>query len=97
VTTPAAVAQRDYFEQYTRLYGAFSGLSAYAADALNLLTGGAQRSASSDHLKIRNGLESVPFNGLAGGYQFSTINHGGVQADSLRLFSIDPTGWLELD
>jgi branched-chain amino acid transport system substrate-binding protein len=97
VTTPAAVAQRDYFDQYTRLYGAFSGLSTYAADALNLLAGGAQRAASSDHLKIRNGLESVPFDGLAGGYQFSTIDHGGVQADSLRLFRVDVTGWVPLD
>ncbi len=96
VTTPAAVAQSDYFDQYTRLYGAFSGLSVYAADALNLLAGGARRAGSSDHLKIRNGLESIPFDGLAGSYKFSTIDHGGVQADSLRLFKIDPTGWVQL-
>jgi branched-chain amino acid transport system substrate-binding protein len=97
VTTPAAVAQRDYFDQYTRLYGAFSGLSTYAADALNLLAEGAKRAGSSDRLKIRNGLESIPFDGLAGGYQFSTIDHGGVQADSLGLFRVDQTGWLPLD
>jgi branched-chain amino acid transport system substrate-binding protein len=95
VTTPAAIAQRDYFAQYTRLYGAFSGLSVYAADALNLLVGGARRAASSNHLKIRNGLESVPFDGLAGSYTFSTIDHGGVESDSLRLFRIDRTGWVE--
>jgi branched-chain amino acid transport system substrate-binding protein len=95
VTTPAAIAQRDYFDQYTRLYGAFSGLSVYAADALNLLAGGARRSGSSNHLKIRNGLESIPFDGLAGSYKFSTIDHGGVQADSLRIFEIDHTGWVQ--
>jgi branched-chain amino acid transport system substrate-binding protein len=94
VTTPAAIAQRDYFDQYTRLYGAFSGLSVYAADALNLLAGGARRAGSSNHLKIRNGLESVPFDGLAGSYTFSTIDHGGVEADSLRVFKIDSTGWV---
>jgi branched-chain amino acid transport system substrate-binding protein len=94
VTTPAAIAQRDYFDQYTRLFGAFSGLSVYAADALNLLLGGARRAGSSNHLKIRNGLESIPFDGLAGSYKFSTIDHGGVQADSLRVFEIDNTGWV---
>jgi branched-chain amino acid transport system substrate-binding protein len=97
VTTPAASAQRDYFDQYTRLYGTFSGLSVYAADALNLLAGGARRAGSSNHLKIRNGLESVPFDGLAGSYTFSTIDHGGVEASSLRLFRIDRTGWVLLD
>ena len=94
VTTPAAIAQRDYFDQYTRLYGAFSGLSVYAADALNLLAGGARRAGSSNHLKVRNGLESIPFDGLAGSYKFSTIDHGGVQSDSLRIFKIDSTGWV---
>ncbi len=97
VTTPAAIAQRDYFDQYTRLYGAFSGLSVYAADGLNLLLGGARRAGSSNHLKIRNGLESIPFDGLAGSYKFSTIDHGGVQADSLRVFKIDNTGWVLTD
>jgi branched-chain amino acid transport system substrate-binding protein len=97
VTTPAAIAQRDYFDQYTRLFGAFSCLSVYAADALNLLVGGARRAGSSNHLKIRNGLESIPFDGLAGSYKFSTIDHGGVQADSLRVFTIDNTGWVLTD
>ncbi|HKS99334.1 MAG TPA: ABC transporter substrate-binding protein, partial [Rugosimonospora sp.] len=33
VTTPAELAQVDFFEQYTQLFGAFSGISVYAADA----------------------------------------------------------------
>jgi branched-chain amino acid transport system substrate-binding protein len=96
VTTPAAVAQRDFFDQYTRLFGSFSCLSVYGADALNLLAGAASRAGSSDRLRIRNGLESTPFDGLAGGYVFSTIQHGGVQHDSLRVFEIEQSGWVQL-
>jgi branched-chain amino acid transport system substrate-binding protein len=96
VTTPAAVAQRDFFDQYTRLFGSFSGLSVFGADALNLLVGAAVRANSTNRLRIRNGLESTPFDGLAGGYVFSTIQHGGVQHDSLRLFEIEQSGWVQL-
>jgi branched-chain amino acid transport system substrate-binding protein len=96
VTTPEAVAQEDYFDQYTRLYGAFSGLSIYAADALNVLTAGISAAASTNHLKVRNGLESTPFDGLAGEYKFQTINHGGLQDDSLKLFKIEQSGWVQI-
>jgi hypothetical protein len=68
----------------------------YGADALNLLAGAASRAGSSDRLRIRNGLESTPFDGLAGGYVFSTIQHGGVQHDSLRVFEIEQSGWVQL-
>lgn len=96
VTTPDAVAQQNYFEQYTRLFGAFSGLSIYGADALNVLVGATSRAASTNHLKIRNGLESIPFDGLAGEYKFQTIQHGGLQADALELFQIAQDGWVQL-
>jgi branched-chain amino acid transport system substrate-binding protein len=96
VTTPEAVAQQNYFEQYTRLFGAFSGLSIYGADALDVLTSAVSRAASTNHLKIRNGLESIPFDGLAGEYKFQTIAHGGLQADSLQLFEIEQSGWVQL-
>ncbi|HEY2670740.1 MAG TPA: ABC transporter substrate-binding protein [Rugosimonospora sp.] len=96
VTTPEAVAQQNYFEQYTRLFGAFSGLSIYGADALDVLTSAVSRAASTNHLKIRNGLESIPFDGLAGEYKFQTIAHGGLQDDSLQLFEIEQSGWVQL-
>ncbi|GIH12624.1 branched-chain amino acid ABC transporter substrate-binding protein [Rugosimonospora africana] len=96
VTTPDAVAQQNYFEQYTRLFGAFSGLSIYGADALDVLIGAVSRAASTNHLKIRNGLESIPFDGLAGEYKFQTIQHGGLQTDSLELFQIAQDGWVQL-
>jgi branched-chain amino acid transport system substrate-binding protein len=96
VTTPETVAQQDYFDQYTRLYGAFSGLSIFGADALNVLAGAVSAAGSTNHLKIRNGLESIPFDGLAGEYEFQTIDHGGVQGDSLELFEIEQSGWVQL-
>ncbi|GAA5193225.1 ABC transporter substrate-binding protein [Rugosimonospora acidiphila] len=96
VTTPEAVAQQNYFEQYTSLFGAFSGLSIYGADALNVLAGAVAKAGSTDHLRIRNGLESMPFDGLAGEYKFQTIEHGGLQADALQLFEIEQSGWVQL-
>jgi branched-chain amino acid transport system substrate-binding protein len=92
-TSPAAVRQRDFFDQYTRLYGTFSTLGVYAADALNLLVAAAGLGNSSARLRIRNELESTPFEGLAGGYVFSTIQHGGVRPDSLGLYQLGRSGW----
>jgi branched-chain amino acid transport system substrate-binding protein len=95
VNTPNAAASREFFDQYTRTYGAFSCLGVYAADALNLLTEAASRSGGSTPLRIRNELESTPYDGLAGAYVFSTVSHGGVQSDSLALFALQHGNWIQ--
>jgi branched-chain amino acid transport system substrate-binding protein len=95
-TSPAALRQRDFFDQYTRLYGAFSMLGVYAADALNLLVTAAGLGNSGARPRIRNELESTPFEGLAGGYVFSTVRHGGVQPDALGLYQLGQAGWLSV-
>jgi branched-chain amino acid transport system substrate-binding protein len=92
VNTPNAAAQREFFDQYTRAYGAFSCLGVYAADALNLLTGAASRGGGTTPLRIRNELEATPYDGLAGAYVFSTASHGGVQSDALALFALQRGG-----
>jgi len=97
VNTPTGAAQRDFFDRYSRAYGGFSGLGVYAADAVNLLAGAANRAGAPTPLRIRNELEASPFDGLAGAYVFSTANHGGVQASGLALFSLQRNGgWLQL-
>jgi branched-chain amino acid transport system substrate-binding protein len=97
VTTPAELDQRDFFQQYTQLYGAFSAIGVFGADALILIAEAARRGKSSSRLRIRDELESAPFDGLAGEYSFSTISHGGVEADSLGLFQMHRTDWVKVD
>jgi len=97
VNTPSGVARREFFDRYSRAHGAFSCLGVYAADAVNLLAGAASRAGAGTPLRIRNELESTPFDGLAGAYVFSTASHGGVQADALALFSLQRNGgWLQI-
>jgi branched-chain amino acid transport system substrate-binding protein len=96
VNTPNAVAQREFFDQYTRLFGTFSLLGVYAADALNLLTGAISRGGGATSLRIRNELEATPYDGLAGAYVFSTAGHGGVQSDALALFTLQHGGWVQV-
>jgi branched-chain amino acid transport system substrate-binding protein len=97
VNTPTGVAQRDFYDRYSRAYGGFSCLGVYAADALNLLAEAASRAGTATPLRIRNELEASPFDGLAGTYLFSTASHGGMQPDGLSLFSLERNGgWLAL-
>ncbi len=97
VNTPNGVAQRDFFDRYSRAYGGFSCLGVYAADAMNLLAAAAGRTGATAPLRIRNELEASPFDGLAGAYVFSTANHGGMESEGLGLFSLERNGgWLQL-
>jgi branched-chain amino acid transport system substrate-binding protein len=95
VNTPNAAASREFFDQYSRSYGAFSCLGVYAADALNLLTAAVSRSGATNPLRIRNELEATPYDGLAGAYVFSTTSHGGVQSDALALFELQHGNWIQ--
>ena len=94
---PAELDQRDFFQQYTQLYGAFSAIGVFGADALGLITEAARRGRSSTRLRIRDELESAPFDGLAGEYSFTTISHGGMEADGLSLFQMHRTDWVKVD
>jgi branched-chain amino acid transport system substrate-binding protein len=97
VNTPNGVAQRDFFDRYSRAYGGFSCLGVYAADAMNLLAAAAGRTGATAPLRIRNELEASPFDGLAGAYVFSPANHGGMESEGLGLFSLERNGgWLQL-
>jgi branched-chain amino acid transport system substrate-binding protein len=97
VNTPNGMAQRDFYDRYSRAYGTFSGLSVLGADALDLLAGAAGQAGVATPLRIRNELESVPFDGLAGTYVFSTADHDGLEPSALALFLLQRNGaWLQL-
>lgn len=96
VTTPDAFDQQDFYVRYTQEHGTFSGLAAYGGDALKLLVAAAVAGNTFDRIGLRDALETLTYDGLAGTYAFNTINHGGVEGDSLGLFAIRPSGWLEV-
>jgi branched-chain amino acid transport system substrate-binding protein len=97
VTTPAELDQVDFFEQYTQLYGAFSGVAVPAADAVKLVVEAAQRGrTAATRLRVRDELEAAPYDGLAGQYIFSTISHGGVEKESLGLFQMRRADWIKV-
>ncbi len=57
-TTPAALAQRDYFLRYTQADVEFDGLSTYGADALRIIINAAQLCQSFDRNAIRDQMET---------------------------------------
>jgi branched-chain amino acid transport system substrate-binding protein len=96
-STPGALAQQDFYVRYTQKNIAFDGLAVYAADALRLIVNAATVAQSFDQTAIRDALESRPYEEIAGTYVFSSIDHGGVQSDSLAILQITPSGWLQID
>ena len=96
-STPAGLAQQDFYVRYTQANIAFDGLAVYAADALRLIVNAATLARSFDRTAIRDALESTPYEEIAGSYVFSSIDHGGVQSDSLAILQITPSGWLQIN
>ncbi len=95
-TTPDDAAKRDFFLRYTQKNLAFDGLASYAADALRIVVNAATLAQSFDRAAIQKQMESNTFTEISGAYVFSSTSHGGVQADSLAVFQLKPTGWIQV-
>jgi len=93
-TTPSALAQKEFFTEYTQKYGTFSGFASYSADALNLIVEAIKKAGSTDPGRVRDALEKLNFDGLTGSYAFGPANHGGVSGDSLSLLTVRNGGWV---
>jgi branched-chain amino acid transport system substrate-binding protein len=95
-TTPAALAQREFFLRYTQKDVKFDGLATYGADALRIIVNAATLAQSFDRSVIRDKIESTTFAEISGAYVFNTMAHGGVQNDALAVFQLVPTGWIQV-
>lgn len=93
-TTPTALKQREFFEEYTRTYGQFSGFAALGADAAYVLALAIGRAHSTDPSRIQKALEQTQYDGLGGRYAFSSQYHGGMTADSLTTLTVRDGGWI---
>jgi branched-chain amino acid transport system substrate-binding protein len=93
-TTPTALRQREFFEEYTRTYGQFSGFAALGADAVYVLTLAIARARNTTPARIQSALERTNYDGLGGRYAFSPQYHGGMAADSLTTLTVRDGGWI---
>jgi branched-chain amino acid transport system substrate-binding protein len=92
-TTTAALDRRDFVFRYVQRHGSFSGFAPYGADALRLIANSARFANSVDRGRLRAYLESQSVEGLVGSYAFTPIRHGGMEADSLGVFTVSQGAW----
>lgn len=95
-TSVAALARRDFVSRYRQRYGNYSPFAPYAFDALSLIADAARRAISVDRGRLRAYLQSQVTEGIAGGYSFTPIHHGGMDRDSLGVFSVSRGDWVRV-
>jgi branched-chain amino acid transport system substrate-binding protein len=85
-TTPAKVARKQWFNDYTAKYGNFSGYSTFAADAVQIIAKSVQASGGdTSHGNLRDIIESTQFEGLCGQIRITPNNHSGLTPQALTL------------
>jgi branched-chain amino acid transport system substrate-binding protein len=93
-TTTAALARRDFIYRYAQRHGAFAGFAPYASDGLHLLASAARLASSVDRGRLRAYLQTEVTEGIAGGYAFAPIRHGGMEPDSLGVYVVSQGAWV---
>ncbi|MFY1689850.1 ABC transporter substrate-binding protein [Plantactinospora sp. WMMB782] len=92
-TTPAGLDRREFAYRYIHLHGSFSGFAPYGADALRLIVNAARLGKSVDRGRLRAYLGNQITEGIAGSYSFAPIRHGGMEPDSLGVFTVVSGSW----
>jgi branched-chain amino acid transport system substrate-binding protein len=92
-TTRAELGRRDFVNRYIQAYDGFDGFAPYASDAVTLIVNAARLARSVDHGRLRVFLETQVSEGIAGSYQFAPIKHGGMESDSLGIFTVTQGSW----
>jgi len=92
-TTTAELARRDFTYRYIQRHGSFSGFAPYGSDAVQLLAAAARSASSVDRGRLRAYLQTQVTEGIAGGYAFAPIRHGGMERDSLAVYVVSRAAW----
>ncbi|GIG85688.1 ABC transporter substrate-binding protein [Plantactinospora endophytica] len=92
-TTTAGLDRRDFIYRYIHLHGSFSGFAPYASDSLRLVVNAARLGKSVDRGRLRAYLGTQITEGIAGAYSFAPIRHGGMEPDSLGVFTVVSGSW----
>lgn len=90
--------QRDVLQtfgsSYTEQFGAMSGFASYAWDALKILQAGIEAAGDTDPAAVNAAIEGLgEYVGATGVYQMSADDHNGLDADDLRLLTIENGEW----
>ncbi|MFI6075955.1 ABC transporter substrate-binding protein [Actinoplanes sp. NPDC051343] len=91
-TTPAKAARKQWFRDYTSRYGSYSGVAAFAADAVDLIAAAVVR-AGSDRDRIRDILETSQIDGLSGPIRFTPDSHSGLMPQALTMLVARSGRW----
>lgn len=92
-TTPGKTTRKRWFDDYTSKYGNFSGYSAYAGDAISLITYAIQSARGTNHETMRALMEYAQFEGLSGQLRFNGGNHSGLMPQSLTMVVVRNGRW----
>jgi len=91
-TTPAKAARKQWFRDYTSRYGSYSGVAAFAADAVELIAEAVGK-AGADRQRIRDVLETSQTDGLSGPIRFTPDNHSGLMPQAMTLLVARSGRW----
>ncbi|WP_412741006.1 ABC transporter substrate-binding protein [Krasilnikovia sp. MM14-A1259] len=91
-TTPAKAARKQWFRDYTSRYGSYSGVAAFAADAVDLVAD-AVTQAGPNRERIRDILETSQIDGLSGPIRLTPDNHSGLMPQALTLLVARSGRW----
>ncbi|GGK92655.1 ABC transporter substrate-binding protein [Mangrovihabitans endophyticus] len=91
-TTPAKAARKQWFRDYTSRYGSYSGVAAFAADAVDLIANAAAR-VGNDRDRIRDLIETSQMDGLTGAIRLTPDNHSGLMPQALTLLVARSGRW----
>jgi branched-chain amino acid transport system substrate-binding protein len=91
-TTPAKAARKQWFRDYTARYGSYSGVAAFAADAVDLIADAVVK-VGGDRQRIRDVLETSQTDGLSGPIRLTPDNHSGLMPQALTLLVARSGRW----
>ncbi|MCU7723270.1 ABC transporter substrate-binding protein [Actinoplanes sp. KI2] len=91
-TTPAKAARKEWFRDYISRYGNYSGVAAFAADAVDLIAAAVTR-VGNNHDQIRAILETSQIDGISGPIRLTPANHSGLMPQAMTLLVARAGRW----
>lgn len=95
---PQFDALQSFGQAYTEEYGAMSGFAGYAWDALGLLRAAIEQAGTTDSAEVVSAIENLgEYVGVDGVYTLSADDHQGLDAEALRLLTVQDGEWIEAE
>ena len=95
---PQYDALQSFGAAYTEQYGAMSGFAGYAWDALGLLAAAIEEAGTTDSDAVVGALVGLgEYVGVDGVYRLTAFDHQGLDAEALRLLTVQDGAWAEAE